>query len=520
MSSSILRGTGTAISSVEVQSGATLFPGATGETSSGKLTVNGNVSFDSGAFFQVAGFGKTSDSLQVNGNLVIGSNVQVLLQGVFLPGVKYDLIDVTGTLTGRFNPTETLANGLLTATLQYGADPFVFIVPQANFVGLAQTPNQAAVAAALSNAANAGSTAPLITALLNSVSPATAPAAFDALSGEGITGQQETALSAGNLFVTTVLGQATYFGDDRANDIFGLKDGVPACSLKDGYACAIASRARLWAAGFTQQASVDAQAASGAAAQSHSGSGVATGMDYEVTRSLLLGIAGGYSSSSFSDSARATTGTVEGGHFAVYGRESYGAFYVAGAVEYAHYNNTSDRIVTALGAPEEERGRFGSNEWLSRVEAGYRTGYGDVTFTPFAGFQVASLSNAGFTEFSTGVAGLSVAGQTVDSDRSFLGVQFDGKLVSPEGFVVSPYLRLSWEHEFASTARSLTASFEQLSGASFTVFGPAAASDLGRLSAGFKFNLSADVIAFANFDGELSNRGSAAAGTGGIKIRF
>ncbi|MGA7327957.1 MAG: autotransporter outer membrane beta-barrel domain-containing protein [Rhodomicrobium sp.] len=60
-------------------------------------------------------------------------------------------------------------------------------------------------------------------------------------------------------------------------------------------------------------------------------------------------------------------------------------------------------------------------------------------------------------ELSTSVASLRVAGNTNDSDKMFLGVQFDTKMVLDDGWALTPYVRLSWEHEF-STDRSITAS--------------------------------------------------------------
>ena len=342
----------------------------------------------------------------MKGNLVIGSNVQVLLQGQFLPGVKYDLIGVTGSISGAFNPYASFSEGTglsayETAKIQYGADPFVFVVPQLNLAPAAQTPNQAAVANAIANAAGVS---PLLTALVNNNAPATVPSTLNALSGEGISGQQQTALNAGNLFVTTVLSQATYFSD-LPGDPLGLKDGAPACSLKDGYDCAIASRVRFWAAGFGGEATLNAQASTGAASLSSSNAGTAAGLDVNVTRTLLLGLAAGYSDSTFTVPDRSTTGTVEGGHFALYSRETWNNVYMAGAASYAHYYNTTDRFVTGLGPLEEERGKFSSGEWLARFEGGYRTRHASVNVTPFAGFQLASLSNSAFIEFQHGAGG-------------------------------------------------------------------------------------------------------------------
>jgi subtilase-type serine protease len=378
---------------------------------------------------------------------------------------------------------------------------------------------------ALSSAANTGNFsangAMLLANLIGNNTAATAPAAFNALSGEGLTGQQQTALNAGNVFVTTVLGQAAFWSDDRLNDVFGLNDGG---SLKDGphYDSAFAARKRAWASGFGQYANLDGQATAGTAALKSHSSGVATGVDYEVNSNVLAGIAGGYSTSSFSVSDSAATGTVEGGHFGVYGVARSNAFYVAGVAEYAHYDNTTNRFVTGVGPAEQEKGKFSSDEWLARIEAGYKREWSGVNVTPFTGFQVAQLSNGAFSKKSVGgagVLGLHVNAQTIDSDKSFVGIQFDTKTTVGDGWVLTPYARFSWEHEFSPDRRN-TAFLLALPSPSFTVPGAPPAEDALRFNSGLKLDVSANVAVFAAFDGEFSDRGNAYTGTGGIKFRW
>jgi outer membrane autotransporter protein len=522
----------------------------------GNGTINSNVTFQSGGALGIQGNGAAGSAgytglTAQTATFNAGSKVEVtggafLPGGTFLPGDNktYAILTTAGagsivingsTANGLVNPAnlavDTSLSGnlmaFMTGQLKVSGDPILQVTFTANFNGAAVTNNQNSVATAIDTAANAGTYgatgATLLTNLILNNTKSTAPATFDSLGGEGITGQQQTALNAGNVFVTTVLGQATFWSDDRSNDIFGMKDGGSkdgaACSLKDGYDCAIASRGRAWAAGFGQYASLDGQSSTGSASLTSHNSGVATGVDFEITRTMIAGIAGGYSDSTFSVSDRATSGTVEGGHFGVYGVSHWGAFYAASTIDYAHYDNTTDRFVTGLGGIEEEKGRFSSDEWISRFEAGYKYRTPDVNVTPFAGYQLATLSNSSFSEFSTGVAGLHVNSQTIDSDKTFLGVQFDTKTVAGDGWVLTPYARLSWEHEF-NTDRSLTASLLALPGSGFTVYGASAAADVARLNTGFKLDVSANVALFASFDGEFSDRGNTYAGTGGVKIRW
>ena len=501
----------------------------------GPGTVNGNVNFLSGSTLLAQGnntaattLPANTQGLTVNGNVTFGTNttVQLTANSVFLPGQTYTLISTpTGTtISGAGNLTADTSQtaNLMTQTREafsVAGDPALQMQVTANFANAANTPNQKSVATAIDTTANAGNYGQngvaLLTGLIANNTTATAPATFNALSGEGITGQQQTALNAGNVFASTVLGQATFWSGE-GNDIFGMKDGG---SLKDAPE-ALIGHARFWAAGFGQYATLDGQASNGSATLTSHSSGVATGIDFQATPNLLVGLAGGYSDSSFSVQDRATSGTVEGAHVGLYGVERWGAFYVAGTADYAHYYNTTDRFVTGLGATQEERGKFSSDEWLARFEGGYKYVWDGVNVTPFAGFQVGQLSNAAFSETGVGgaVAGLNVASQTVDSDKTFLGIQFDSKAVI-YGWTLTPYARLSWEHEY-NVDRSITASFLSLPGASFTVYGPAAAQDVARLNTGFKLNVTQNIAVFGSFDGEFSNRGDVYTGMGGVKIRW
>ncbi len=544
----VLAGAGTVNGNVEAQAGGTIQPGNAGTTSpkaaigtTGQtLTVNGNVQFDAGSQFITTGHVNNAggavtanaDQLAINGNLTVNTSTtnptNVTLEGIFIPGVAYRLITATGAINQTFAGVNfdnawfsTSLNSYLNPSLSIQNDPAVVLTVTANFAAAAKTPNQSAVATAIDTFVNTntptGNGITLLAGLIANNTATTAPAAFNSLGGEGLTGQQQTALNAGNVFVSTVLGQVTYW-DGRENNIFGLKDG-PACSLKDGSDCALVARGRFWASGFGEYASLDGQASTGSASLTSRNSGVATGADYELTRNLIGGIAAGYSNSNFTVSDRATTGSLEGGHFAVYGVAHYGDFYAASTTSYANYENTTDRSVTALGGVETERGRFSSDEWISSYEAGYKYRTPNWNVTPFVGAQFAQLSNDAFNEASTGVAGLHVDAQTVDSEKTFVGVQFDTKTSLYNGWLLTPYARLSWEHEF-STDRRDTAYFLSLPGSAFTIDGASAAADAARLNAGFKLDVSPNVAVFASFDGEFSARGDIYAGTGGIKIRW
>ena len=520
-----------------VNAGGTLWPGATGETGGHTLTVNGSVAFAgtgaNPALFQATGFVSptgvvSNDILNITGNLYV-ANTQVSLLGVYLPGhkytfVTYSAIDGSFTLPATIGDQNTLMK-FVTGSYYYDADPAFYLVPQSSLQATGVTRNQIATATAINTAANLGAYgaggASLLGRLIAYNSQATAPRAFDALSGEGLTGQQQTALRAGNLFVTTMMDQATLWSGGREDVYIGMKDG----GYKDARPEAASTAARLWATGFGQQASLGSDSTYGSASLSSNASGFAAGMDYEATRNFIFGGAAGYSYSNFSVSDRATKGSVEGAHAGLYGIAHAGSFYLAGAGEYANYDGKASRTIGYTDGFFDElaRAKFSSDEWLTRFEGGYKY-RARWTYTPFAGFQLASLDTGAFSETSqlggggAGVAGLHVNGQTTNSQKSFIGLQVDTKTVL-SGWTATPYARVSWEHEF-SPKRPESAYLLSIPSASFTVYGAPAAADVARVQAGIKADVARNVGLFASFDGEFSGRSDSYAGTGGVTIRW
>jgi outer membrane autotransporter protein len=475
----------------------------------GSGTITGNVAVQSGGALMVQGNGlSAAPPLTVNGTTTLQSGSQVDVTGLLLPGKPYTVVNSTGAITIGSGVTvnTSQAGNLLTTmggTLAVTGDPALTVTITSNFAGLSQTGNQRAVASAVDRAANTGTYggggAALLTSLITNNTAASAPATFDTLSGEGLTGQQQAVINATEIFASTVIGQATEWGSAGDPIVQG------------------ASGIHAWATGFGQAGSLDGNAAAGSAGASSQSTGFSAGFGTTVAPGLVIGLAGGYSNSNVSVAGRGTSGNSDGGHFGLYGVQHVGPLYLAATIDYAHFSNTTNRTVLGSG----ENGQFDSNAWMLRAESGYRFAMPMANVTPFGGFQVGELYNNGFGENSSGVGlgGLIVGSQTVDTDKVFLGVQVDTKRVLGNGWVLSPFARIAWEHEF-NTDRNISASFEALPGAAYTVYGASAASDLARLNVGVKLAVTQNVALFTTFDGAFSGSGNSYAGTGGVKVSW
>lgn len=470
---------------------------------SGSGQINGNLAFQSGSALGLQGTGLPSAApLTVNGNTALQAGSQVQVSGLVLPGQSYKLISGTGSITVDPSVKVDTSQGTglvptMSGSLAVAGDPGLSVRVQSNFAALAATPNQRAVAAAVDAAGNAGGYGAGGTALLSNLiqnnTPASAPAAFAGLSGEGVTGQQQAALNGTELFASTVL-EAARGG--------AMSDAVVQTGPR-----------RVWATGFGQSASLNGNG-EGSASWSSTVAGFAAGADYRFDNGLMLGIASGYSDAQFSVDERNTNGDTNGGHVALYGLQRFGAAYVMGVFDAGFLQNDTHRL--ALGASQSSS--FGATEVLGRVEGGRAFALNAVTLTPYAGFQVAELYNPSFDETSANNAGLYVNSHSVGSQKIYLGGQVDTTQVVA-GFSVMPYARVAWEHEF-STDRTIDASLVSLPGSNFQVYGAPAASDAARVSAGAKLNINPSLSVYASFDGAFSGSGNSYGGKGGLRYTW
>jgi outer membrane autotransporter protein len=134
--------------------------------------------------------------------------------------------------------------------------------------------------------------------------------------------------------------------------------------------------------------------------------------------------------------------------------------------------------------------------------------------TPFAGLQATVVSAPAFTETGAGTLSLAVAGETTSSVRSIFGAEADQRWGG-----VSLALRAGWAHDYADTARPVTASF--VGGpASFTVNGAAPARDSAIIGLGIEAPVLDRTSVFLRYDGDLGGNGNVHAVTGGVRLTW
>jgi uncharacterized protein with beta-barrel porin domain len=102
--------------------------------------------------------------------------------------------------------------------------------------------------------------------------------------------------------------------------------------------------------------------------------------------------------------------------------------------------------------------------------------------------------------------------------RTELGSRFDAPTLL-YGKPLVLYGRLAWAHDFISNP-ALSASFETLPTASFTVFGAPIPHDSALTTAGVQLFLSANWSLIAKFDGEFASGSQTYAGSGTLRYTW
>lgn len=563
-----------AASTATVRSGGVISPVRSGSATPGALAFQGTLTFEAGSeLLSRIWAGGVSDSVTAAMGVIQGGRVSLIAAaGTYLPGVSYTLLTGTNGVQGAFTDLAVASGSLpalLATSLSYSPTA-VSLQLRANFAKAAVTDTQKDVATALDEAGAGAATggggnaalslaaayaAPsygadgaAVFAYLLTNTAATAPNALDGLSGEGVIGQQEAVFQAGGMFMTTVMGQMTFWRDQVqpgevtgstriSNGSLALRDAgqdagretgqSPDQGLDRGAGQTFASGpGRIWASGFGGTAhDYGAHDYDAGPDVDMSVGGAAGGLDYQIGSGPLLGIAGGYSSARFSAGDRNTSGSAEGAHFGFYGLGRQGPFYLAAAAVYAHQDNTETRVILGWGGPAERaHGEFSSNTLGAAMEAGWKTQVQGVSLTPFVSLHAAQLWNDGFSEQSAtwggapGLLALRYQPQTATSAPGMIGLQANGTISVGGGAQLRPYVRLGWEHEFRPD-RYNTSELIALP-VDYTLDWVTPASDSVALNTGFTLDMGPNVVAFCAFDGRFSDGGDSLSGTGGLKVRW
>jgi outer membrane autotransporter protein len=525
-----LTGTGT-VGSTTVNGG--LAPGV----SIGTLSVNGNLTFNAGSTYAVEATPTSGDKTVATGALTInGGSVQVAAANGNYGFGRTSIINaasVTGTFSS-FGITGSLGNLVRNPHLAYDANNVYLTLDPNLFTALlppGSSGNVQNVAAGIDNAILHGAAQPPgLLPLYNLTGPALTNA-LTQLTGQQAAGAAQAGFQTMGSFLSLMLNP---FTDTRGGGFGAAQGYAPEQQVNslppevaNAYAAAMPVKAApldpfggrwsMWGSAFGGQGRVDGNVATGSNDTTARVYGFATGMDYRVTASTLIGfsLGGGGTGWSVSGLGNGHSDFFQAG---LYGSQRWGNAYVSAALAYGWHQASTKRTV-AVGTVETETADFNAHGYGARLETGYRFATPWLGVTPYGAIQVQSFRTPSYREVTTfgpGAFALSYNAETTTTARTELGVWLDRPIVLPNKALLTLWARGAWAHD-TNNERPLTALFQSLPASTFTVNGATPAKDGGLATAAADYRISSHLSVLAKFDGEFSRTTTIYAGTGTVR---
>jgi fibronectin-binding autotransporter adhesin len=254
----------------------------------------------------------------------------------------------------------------------------------------------------------------------------------------------------------------------------------------------------VWFRGLGDFASVDSNGA--IPGFTGSAGGFLAGYDRPVAPNIYLGLAGGYLHSNVDERNTGSSGLADTARLAVYGGAFVGPSLLTGTAGWAHDRIETDRPFAGVGtANENHNGNEATvaGQWSLPLQvSGF--GQGVATLTPKTGVQYLHLDENAFNE--TGAAGfdLSSGGHSTDSLQPFVAVSASQKFVTNGGMWITPEVRLGYDREVLSGARTLTVA--TVTGALFPVTGVKPSKDIFTTGAGLTIDYQPNLALYATYD--------------------
>jgi outer membrane lipase/esterase len=216
----------------------------------------------------------------------------------------------------------------------------------------------------------------------------------------------------------------------------------------------------------------------------------AAGVDYAIAPGLIAGVA--ISGGSLT-SALGTFGSFKQDETSASLYAAYRAGPLWGNVigTYGHLNFNVNRNVPIGISIQNNTGSTSGDNWSAAFQGGYKFWNGGLTHGPVAGFIFQNVNVGAFTETGS-FTSLAFGSQTRESDVGQLGYR-----ASYDWAEYQPFLQATWNHEFADTGRSVTASLTTAVAPSYSLPAVILGKDWGEVKGGVTIDVGSGVKVLA-----------------------
>jgi len=553
----ILAGTGN-LAAIDVDNGGTLEPGNIGVPGT-VMTTRGSLTFQPGATYLINLNDTTASRLDVGTTASLNGTVDGLLApGNYSDKTTYDILDTTGlhhgpaAITGTFTGFTALNAPGFTGTLTYLPNEVLLNLTAQLGSGGGLNVNQQNAANAVNNFFNNGGTLPAGFFPLFTLTGGNLGNVLSELDGELNSDAERGAFQLMNQFLDLMLdpyvdgrrggagaaGGLGFAPDLQASfpsDIALAYDSVlkapapshPSPASGGGSGWGFDQRWSVWGSGFGGTSKADGDPLVGSNTVTASDYGFAAGMDYRISPDTVVGFSLGGGGTGWNLAQGLGTGRSDAFLAGAYGITHWGPAYLAAALGFADHWFTTDRV--ALG--DQISASFMGQSYAARLEEGYRyalpfpaswggLGWGSVGVTPYAALQTQWFRTPTYseTDLTGGGFGLTYNAMTANDTRGELGARFDD-LTTLDGKPLILRGRVAWAHDWVSNPQ-LSAVFQALPGAAFTVNGAPVPQNAALTTASAELRFTPRWSLTAKFDGALASGSQTYAGTGTLRYTW
>jgi len=245
--------------------------------------------------------------------------------------------------------------------------------------------------------------------------------------------------------------------------------------------------------------------------------GGTAGVDYQLTRDVVLGIAFGYDATDV-DAPLDGELKIDAATTSLYGTYTpTDRLYFDGAFSYSFLKLDQQRSFVSGGAVLQPSGDTHGHQFAVQGRAGYDFERGRFVFGPVVGLSWIHSRIDGYSE--TGAGAMAFDDQDADSLRTRLGGQASYAM-KVRGRRIAPQVRIAWVHEFLDDSRTVDGTFRS-TGAPISFPTDDADEDFLELGAGVSGSVTDNANAFINYDTVLGNSDyTAHVFSAGFKILF
>jgi outer membrane autotransporter protein len=347
---------------------------------------------------------------------------------------------------------------------------------------------------------------------------ATADRVFDQVAGEAHASAAAVAYGDARLVQDTLLGRL------RIPSGYAPTLSGPAVYAADGpgvpppvavpYPTLDPRRFALWGEGFGSWGRIGHNG--NAFGMETSTGGFILGAEALLDPAYRIGLAGGFTSTTFDVAALASSGENQSVFGALYGSARWGAFNLRLGASYSVHDFDVQRTIAFPGFADRTGVSYDGSTMQAFGEIGYEVGFGRATLEPFAGASVLRLGTDSFVE-NGGAAALVGRGRSFELATTTLGVRVEARL--GEDLPLTVRGLLGWRRAFGDVEPRALLAFAGGS-AAFTVSGVPVDRDAMVAEAGLDWQASEAISLGVAYGGQIGARAQEHTLKGNVTWRF